>query len=251
METTHVVSFQEGIRNGFSEYWVDQWSRFSFPSLTLLRQSNPFDLTLLVCWPIKLTFEETPLWAKTVKGMWPLISRRESVHAFADTALKWITFTPELTSGWSVLRSSFWRRFHFQSIQLCFGSCSGENKMQIFFMLKENSHSPQLKVATVNENILIFVYEKSLSNTRTLAFSFWEFSYELHYERGKKTLDRSYMICVRKGMCGVSLPSPCSFLPPLTLDSVKLNPVLDIQIFCEYGKDIVETRQHICIFLYP
>lgn len=74
--------------------------RFSFPSVTPLRQSNPFDLILLVRLPIKRTIDkETSLGAKALRGVGALVSRRESVHTFANTGLKSVTFTPELISG--------------------------------------------------------------------------------------------------------------------------------------------------------
>lgn len=67
-------------------------------------------------------------------------------------------------TGHLYARANFWLKCHqkqfskefpFPAIQLCFGSCSVENKMQILLLLRENSQSPQLRGTTVNESVLI------------------------------------------------------------------------------------------------
>lgn len=194
--------------------------------MTPLRQSNPFDLIHLVCLAIKRTIDkETSLGAKALRGVGALISRRESVHTFANTGLKWVTFTPELSSGWSVIRSSFWRSFHFQPIQPCFGSCSVENKMKILLVLKENSHSPQLRGTTINDSILI-LFMRSPFPIPKHQCSTCEGSIMscIMKQATKQLVGPTLFESERIGMECHCLPhgSYFSFLPPLALYSVKL-----------------------------
>lgn len=123
--------------------------------------------------------------------------------------LKRVTFTPELISGSSAIISSFWGNFHFQTFQLCFGSCNVEKKTQIHLMLKENSQSPQLRGTTVNDSILILSMRNLIPipsyrySTQLMNVEYW-----VYHHAGNKTMGRSYFVWIRESRCGMSLPSP-------------------------------------------
>lgn len=186
-----------------------------------------------------------------------IILKKEKTHKRCNNhAIQW--WQGKLESDCASLHAGWWTQIVNMVLQLhhthwtsqwAKSDCR-EHKMQIFLRLEGNSHSPQLRGAAVNENILTLLLRSSLPVLKH------------HYS----VCEVSIMSCIMKqgtkqlvgpalsesGREGVeyhclSLGRYFSCLSPFALYSVQLSPLWEIQIY-EHGKDIMETRQHICIF---